>query len=111
MYKATVEQLEDRVVDLKDNSEIINLLNFEEIPTKEEIQKKVTTIAEIAENVEVEHAMIGGALFLMSSLESELKIRNITPLYAFSKRESVEKEVNGKIIKKQMFKHLGFVEV
>jgi hypothetical protein len=56
-------------------------------------------------------AMIGGAPFFMSTLEKTLKEYGIKPLYAFSKRESVEENENGIIIKKSIFKHIGFVEV
>ena len=48
----------------------------------------------------------------MSSLEKHLKINNIQPMYAFSVRESIE-VVNddGSVTKKNVFKHIGFVEV
>jgi hypothetical protein len=37
--------------------------------------------------------------------------RGIKPLYSFSQRVSVEKEIDGKIVKTAEFKHMGFVEV
>jgi len=40
-----------------------------------------------------------------------LQKRGITVLYAFSERVSVEKEIEGKVIKTNEFKHSGFVEV
>jgi len=56
--------------------------------------------------------MIGGAPFLMSALEDALVIAGITPLYAFSVRESVEAEqADGSVRKVAVFRHLGFVEV
>lgn len=56
--------------------------------------------------------LIGGAPFLMSELEGAFKGLNITPVYAFSKRESVERTLaDGSIEKVVVFKHLGFVEV
>ena len=57
-------------------------------------------------------AMIGGAPFFMPFLERALIEDNITPLYAFSKRVSVEEtQPDGSVVKKNVFKHEGFVEV
>ena len=48
----------------------------------------------------------------MAPLERELKKRGITPLYAFSLRESAEKvEADGSTTKMVVFRHKGFVEV
>ena len=55
-------------------------------------------------------AMIGGALWMMSTLESHLRLAGIQPMFAFSKRESVERVVDGKTVKTNVFKHVGFVE-
>ena len=56
--------------------------------------------------------MIGGAPFLMGALESELKNRGIQPMYAFSVRDSVEKQnPDGSVTKQNVFKHAGFIEV
>ena len=55
-------------------------------------------------------AMIGGAPYLMSELEKELWYRGIEPVYAFTKRESVESvDENGNVTKTAIFKHAGFV--
>ena len=55
--------------------------------------------------------MIGGAPFFMSALERALLDVGITPLYAFSIRESVEKAAeDGTVTKINVFKHVGFVE-
>ena len=55
--------------------------------------------------------MVGGAPFFMAVLESELKKNGFAPVYAFSKRECVEeKQDDGKILLRRVFKHLGFVE-
>ena len=85
---------------------------FESLPSQEEIQKRAISIAEIASNHSVQYAMIGGAPYLMAPLERELKKRGITPLYAFSLRESAEKvEADGSTTKMVVFRHKGFVEV
>ena len=55
-------------------------------------------------------AMIGGAPYLMSELEKELWHLGIEPVYAFTKRESVETVgENGEVTKTAVFKHAGFV--
>lgn len=55
--------------------------------------------------------MIGGALFLMPHLERELKALHIQPLYAFTKRESVEKTLpDGSVEKVAVFHHAGWVQ-
>ena len=57
--------------------------------------------------------MIGGAPYFMSTLEKKLKEYGIKPLYSFSKRivEESEDKDTGEVVKKTIFKHLGFVEV
>ncbi len=55
-------------------------------------------------------AMIGGAPYLMAELEKELWHLGIEPVYAFTKRESVESvDENGNVTKTAVFKHAGFV--
>ena len=54
--------------------------------------------------------MIGGALWLMAPLSFYLKSAGINPVFAFSKRESVEEVIDGKTVKTNVFKHVGFVE-
>ena len=57
-------------------------------------------------------AMIGGAPFFMPFLERALIEDNITPLYAFSKRVSIEEtQPDGTVLRRNVFKHEGFVEV
>lgn len=121
-HEATEEQLAEGVfepeVEFKEELKR-DLLTFEEIPSKEEISRRAERIAWIAElelgmdplRIHKREAMIGGAPYLMSALEKALKEKGITPIYAFSRRESVEKEIDGKVVKTQVFKHLGFVEV
>lgn len=65
---------------------------------------------EIAEHaVGFASAMIGGAPYLMAPLVEALKRRYIIPCFALSKRESVEEVVNGKTVKKSVFRHEGFL--
>lgn len=110
-HPASVEQLAAGVIDLPKDSVLFDALTFNELPTKEAIETRAKLIAGIALTHDATHAMIGGAPYLMGALETALKSRGVQPLYAFSERVSVEKEVNGEVVKTSVFKHLGFVEV
>ena len=56
--------------------------------------------------------MVGKDLeYLKAPLTFYLKAAGINPVFAFSKRESVERVVDGKTVKTNVFKHVGFVEV
>lgn len=106
------EQLEGfEQVGLSYRDMIKGFLTFENLPTRREIEACAYTLARIAVGQKVTHAMIGGAPYLMSTLEHALKYYGVQPLYAFSKRESVEKTLDdGTIQKVSVFKHAGWVE-
>ena len=110
-HKPTEEQVKSGVIEPTPEikKEIVNLLTFDSIPSKDEILRRARSLAEIVPK-EYEKALIGGALFLMGALESELRKRRITPLYAFTKRVVEEKKLEGGIQKTSFFKHLGFIE-
>lgn len=116
-HKATQDQKDAGVVDLPEDlqKKLVDLLTFNELPNIDEINRRATEIARMAEefaNGETVAAMIGGAPFLMPVLDKKLRKRAITPLYAFSKRESVEKvQPDGSVVKTSVFKHAGFVEI
>lgn len=126
-HKAAHEQLAQGVVDLREpeRSQLIDALTFETLPTRQEIESRALFIAQIAAGYDLggdedaanagaefhtQHAMIGGAPFLMSALESALMDVYVTPVYAFSVRESVE-WINeyGAVTKTAIFRHAGFV--
>lgn len=108
----TAEQAADGVFEPQNKVTVQQLLTFETIPEREEIRARAEALAEIAEGEGATSAMIGGAPYLMGALECALKRRSIQPLYAFSVRESVEETLpTGEVIKKNVFRHLGFVEV
>ena len=110
----TEDQWEQGVdqLDVPIQHELKKLLNFDEMPTHEEIIARAEAIAKIAHNSGAKAAMIGGAPFLMSTLETVLKCNGIKPLYAFSKRVVIEEtREDGTVIKTAEFKHIGFVEV
>jgi hypothetical protein len=105
------EQAEAGVFDLPgvDHDILIRLLNFDILPSGREINNRAFAIAELAEKYKPDQALIGGAPFLMGALERSLRGNSITPVYAFSVRESVEEIIDGHLIKTSVFKHQGFV--
>ena len=115
---ATEDQKACGVFDINDKNKklLVNCLNFNNIPDREEIEYKVEKIIEIAESefpkdVEVKGAMIGGALWLMAPLARGLKQAGFTPFFAFSKRVVIETPFpDGSVKKEAVFKHMGFVE-
>jgi len=114
--------------------EIRSLLTFETLPSSSEVARRAQQIAKIAScaiwreksalpyaqewageplHTEAncfEYAMIGGAPYLMAPLESALRAHGITPMYAFSVRESVDQtQPDGSVRKVAVFRHAGFV--
>ena len=120
-HPATQEQKAAGVVDLQgDELETLKeLLTFEGIPTRAEIEDRAADIANLVmmnglgeENDDpiFNSAMIGGAPYLMPALEMALDEHCINPLYAFSRRESVEQvQPDGSVRKTAVFRHIGFV--
>ncbi len=122
-HQATQEQFEAGVVEPANKKLIQELLTFPEKPGPNELEATAVALAgvAVAERVLLSRAgkgswwwgpsaMIGGAPFLMSRLIKELQEVNITPLYAFSVRESVdEPQPDGGIKKIVVFKHRGFI--
>ena len=111
-HQATKDQVADGVVDPENKAAVQSALTFDAIPSKSELKERAELLARIAIESGCNKAMIGGAPFFMSTLESALLAAGITPLYAFSVRDSVEKhDENGVVIKSNVFRHIGFVDV
>ena len=115
-HPASQEQIEAGVIEPTKKEYVKELLTFNELPTKQQIKEKAKKIAVYASFVfrntkdfKDRKAMIGGAPYLMSQLEEQLRRYRIEPIYAFSQRVSEEKEIDGKIVKTNVFKHIGFV--
>lgn len=108
-HAATPEQIAAGVVDLAgdERTQLVNLLNFSELPTRAEILARAIKLAFLAGDAN--QAMIGGAPFLMSALENALTEVGIDPIYSFSVRCSAEKLVDGVVVKTSSFSHAGFV--
>ena len=115
-HPATPEQIAAGVVDLTGQrlANLKSLLTFEELPTSTDIEQVAQAIANMAtfclDTADERKAMIGGAPFLMGALESTLLDYGITPVYAFSKRESIEAvQADGSVKKINVFRHAGFI--
>lgn len=124
-HAATPEQLAAGVVEPAEDAkqDIRTLLTFDVLPTRQDIDARAHDLAAIAtmcatedEDAErgeqtIDAAMIGGAPYLMPALEAALKDAYITPLYAFSKRESKDVTMpDGSVRKISNFRFLGFVQ-
>ncbi len=107
-HKATPEQLEAGVVDPSNHDILKDVLTFNQIPSKQEMQERAEWCAQCCHYHGVYTALIGGAPFFMSTLEKVLIDNEIQPVYAFSVRQSVD---NPDGTKTSVFKHAGFVEV
>jgi hypothetical protein len=91
-------------------------LTFEDIPSKEELESRAYELATLVTNMGAADAkqyrvMVGGAPYFMSFLEKALKEQGHRPLYAFSRRESVDQlQPDGSVRKVAVFRHVGWVE-
>lgn len=111
-HAASPEQRLAGVVEPHDKNEVCQLLTFTEIPAPEVLVFRAEKLVAIATQSGADQAMIGGAPFFMSTLERLLREKGIEPVYAFSKRESVEVvNENGEVVKTNVFKHTGFVRL
>ena len=115
-HPATPDQISAGVQDVPQNDiqELKRLLDFTSRPSAEEVWTRANQLAEWANNPSrrgnANEAMIGGAPFFMSPLETALRQKGLEPTYAFSVRESQEiQQADGSVKKTQVFKHQGFV--
>ena len=129
-HTATPEQIAAGVVagEISDaqQTEVRALLTFDTLPTPVEVRRRAERLAQIAAsaftivdyggdsglcaNESFKFAMIGGAPYLMAPLEVALRAHGITPVYAFSVRESVDQvQPDGSVRKVAVFRHAGFV--
>lgn len=126
-HKATPDQIKAGVVDLPEGyrDALVSFLTFEELPTPKTIEYKADCLRALVDSfcedlAEVQgvpmrdlpsEVMIGGAPYLMPTLVRLLCEEGYRPLFAFTKRESVEKTMpDGTVVKTNVFRHAGFVE-
>ena len=122
-HVATPEQVAAGVVDLPpaERQWLAQALTFECVPSQEALHTRAEAIASFAgeqgilsgafdEELGFGQVMVGGAPFFMAPLERALAARRLQPLYAFSKRVSVEvTQPDGTVVKTNEFRHEGFV--
>ena len=122
-HPATPEQRAAGVVDLTGpaRESLIEALTFDSLPSSEDVAERAERIAMLAVQIVDpgdsderlgggEGAMIGGAPYLMAPLVAALKAFGLTPLFAFSVRESAEQTLpDGSVRKVAVFRHAGFV--
>ena len=124
-HPATLDQIAAGVIDLPAllATRVRELLTFNSLPTQAEIQERAECLAHLAGRADLDlpvsdsqagvpfrSAMIGGAPYLMSALESALRDACIQPVYAFSVRASTEEvQLDGTVRKINIFRHAGFV--
>jgi len=122
-HQATADQIAQGVIDLspEGRSFISEWLTFVSVPNSNDLRRMAELLTNVAagdsmavpESTEpYQYAMIGGAPYLMSALENALIERGITPMYAFSVRESAEVTLpDGTVRKTNVFKHAGWVQI
>ncbi len=121
-HLATPDQSAAGVVDLppEQRQALIECLTVDELPSREEIIARAEHAAELAvhnglggddgDDPFPDAAMIGGAPWMMRAMEDALLDRGISPVYAFSRRESVEETLpDGSVRKVAVFRHAGFI--
>ena len=115
-HQATPDQVSAGVMDIdaEDLENLRDLLTFDLVeglpPSWRYVLMVADEIADLAKAYSPESAMIGGAPYLMGPLARALSYRGITPVFAFSTRESVEQvQPDGSVRKVNIFKHAGFV--
>lgn len=117
-HPATPEQLATGLRDLPpaDAALLHAYLTFDSPPSRHETQRRAALIADLAlgacpTDEFVAQALIGGAPWLMSSLELALYTRGFSPVYSFSVRSStVQAQPDGSVQKVSVFKHVAYVE-
>jgi len=108
-HSATPEQLAQGVVNLE-GGQPAALLTFSSVPRCWDVFARASALADLAHASGCAAAMIGGAPFLMASLERALELRGIIPAYAFSERVSSETAgADGVVTKVNTFVHSGWV--
>jgi len=110
-HVATADQAAAGVSEPADKAGVQKLITFDELPSAAELRSAAEELVAIAAASGAGAAMVGGAPFFQGPLERALMERGITPLYAFSVRESAEvPDGSGGVRKTQVFRHVGFVE-
>lgn len=113
-HPSTAEQSLAGVVDLAPELRafLMKLLTFDSLPSARLVAARAISIAQIASESHCDAAMLGGAPYLITPLHVLLHEHGITPLYAFSIRQSIEEpQPDGSVRKINVFRHGGFVNL
>jgi hypothetical protein len=119
-HEATADQIAAGVVDLPEGlrRKAKEYLDFADAPEDWEIEERADRLVFIVhafcDSLDVDsegmQVMIGGAGFLMGDLEAMLIQDRLEPVYAFSKRTSVDvPQADGSVRKVSEFRHIRFV--
>lgn len=79
--------------------------------TIDEVVKKLiigTIDVEEKNAIKISSALVAGHPGAVHQVVSAYEALGIIPVYAHTERESIEKEIDGKVIKSSIFKHRGF---
>jgi hypothetical protein len=111
---------EQGVLEPANKQEIQNLLTFNTCPSGDDlcrVAQQLTSIAyewreSLGKDGQLTRVMIGGAPYLMSTLEEHLRNMGFIVVYSFSQRVSEEvRGEDGAVTKTNVFKHVGWVHV
>lgn len=115
VHKLTDEQKEQGAVEVSEDirNQILNILNFEEMPSLQILNNRASELRYIAIKNNMRKILIGsGVLAFNYFLVKKLCEVEITPFYSFNRRVCVETHKgNGEVKKEYTFKHLGFYPV
>ena len=119
-HNATADQLASGIIDLPADFQtaLKGLLTFPTTYTRADLEYRALQIHELIRDMCGEHfgappkhaldgVMIGGMPSFMPVLEATLVSKGIRVGYACTERQSIDKEVDGKIIKTAVFVHAG----
>ena len=118
-HTSTPEQRDAGVVDLpeKTRNDVSDMITFNEIPSLEEMRSVARRVIDLAVMAYGplplgQEMMIGGAPFFMATFEEAIRLAGGVPVYAFSRRESVDQpQADGSVKKVGTFRFAGFVRV
>lgn len=113
-HTATADQINAGVVEVPEElrEALLGALNFESLPTNQEVYSSAQTIGRIMEVLNPDFGeiqfMVGGAPYLMAALVTFAPCYDM--VFAYSDRVSEEVHMpNGSVQKVTSFKHVGFV--
>ena len=114
-HNATKDQQDAGIIDMPVEFQVAlkGLLTFPTQYTRDDLEYRALQIHELVRDFcgtskeVLEGVMIGGMPSFMPVLESVLISKGIKVGYACTERQSVDKEVDGKVVKTAIFVHAG----